>query len=317
MRFLVALLSILPFSAAAFAAVPEEGGINLQAAATRIMERLHWFHNYLLVIITLITLFVLALIIWVCFKYNKRANPVARKFSHNTPIEIVWTVVPVLILVAIAGPSFSNLFYQENQPDLEVIATAEGENPNIYPDAAAQGWITVKAQGNQWNWTYSFPDELDDGGYPVEFVSNPLQRGLSSDQDSGEARGPRNLSTDYPLVLPVNRYIRYQTAASDVIHSWTVPAFGVKTDAVPGRLNEGWFLVEEEGTYYGQCSELCGKDHAYMPIEVRVVDQATYDSWISTLRSGDFDGAFDALDQAQIASNSDRTGAETRLARAE
>ena len=317
MRFLVALLSILPFSAAAFAAVPEEGGINLQAAATRIMERLHWFHNYLLVIITLITLFVLALIIWVCFKYNKRANPVARKFSHNTPIEIVWTVVPVLILVAIAGPSFSNLFYQENQPDLEVIATAEGDNPNIYPDAAAQGWITVKAQGNQWNWTYSFPDELDDGGYPVEFVSNPLQRGLSSDQDSGEARGPRNLSTDYPLVLPVNRYIRYQTAASDVIHSWTVPAFGVKTDAVPGRLNEGWFLVEEEGTYYGQCSELCGKDHAYMPIEVRVVDQATYDSWISTLRSGDFDGAFDALDQAQIASNSDRTGAETRLARAE
>ena len=317
MRFLVALLSILPFSAAAFAAVPEEGGINLQAAATRIMERLHWFHNYLLVIITLITLFVLALIIWVCVKYNKRANPVARKFSHNTPIEIVWTVVPVLILVAIAGPSFSNLFYQENQPDLEVIATAEGDNPNIYPDAAAQGWITVKAQGNQWNWTYSFPDELDDGGYPVEFVSNPLQRGLSSDQDSVEARGPRNLSTDYPLVLPVNRYIRYQTAASDVIHSWTVPAFGVKTDAVPGRLNEGWFLVEEEGTYYGQCSELCGKDHAYMPIEVRVVDQATYDSWISTLRSGDFDGAFDALDQAQIASNSDRTGAETRLARAE
>ncbi|WP_269403047.1 cytochrome c oxidase subunit II [Henriciella marina] len=317
MRFLVALLSILPFSAAAYAAVPEEGGLNLQASATRIMERLHWFHNYLLVIITLITLFVLALIVWVCVKYNKRSNPVARKFSHNTPIEIVWTVVPVLILVAIAGPSFSNLFYQENQPDLEVIATAEDDNPNIYPDAAAQGWITVKAQGNQWNWTYSFPDELDDGGYPVEFVSNPLQRGLSSDQDTEAARGPRNLSTDYPLVLPVNRYIRYQTAASDVIHSWTVPAFGVKTDAVPGRLNEGWFLVEEEGTYYGQCSELCGKDHAYMPIEVRVVDQATYDTWISTLRSGDFEGAFGALDQAQVASNSDRTGAQTRLARAE
>ncbi|HIK65037.1 MAG TPA: cytochrome c oxidase subunit II [Henriciella marina] len=316
MRFLVALLSILPFSAAAYAAVPEEGGINLQAAATRIMERLHWFHNYLLVIITLITLFVLALIVWVCIKYNKRANPVARKFSHNTPIEIVWTVVPVLILVAIAGPSFSNLFYQENQPDLEAIAAAEGDDPNIYPDAAAQGWITVKAQGNQCNWTYSFPDELDGGGYPVEFVSNPLQRGLSSD-NLDEARGPRNLAVDYPLVLPVNRYIRYQTAASDVIHSWTVPAFGVKTDAVPGRLNEGWFLVEEEGTYYGQCSELCGKDHAYMPIEVRVVDQATYDSWISTLRSGDFEGAFGALDQAQVASNSDRADAETRLARAE
>ncbi|MBF35490.1 MAG: cytochrome c oxidase subunit II [Hyphomonadaceae bacterium] len=316
MRFLVALLSILPIGAAAHAAVPEQGGINLQDAATRIMERLHWFHNYLVVIITIITLFVLALLVVVCVKYNKRANPVARKFSHNTPIEIIWTVVPVLILVAIAGPSFSNLFYQENEPDLEAIAAAEGDNPNIYPDAAEQGWIAVKAQGNQWNWTYSFPDELDDGGYPVEFVSNPLQRGLSSD-NLDAARGPRNLAVDYPLVLPVNRYIRYQTAASDVIHSFAMPAFGIKTDAVPGRLNEGWFLVEEEGTYYGQCSELCGKDHAFMPIEIRVVDQDTYDAWITSLREGDFEGAFEGIDSAQVANNSDRTSAETRLAQAE
>lgn len=316
MRFLIALLSILPFGATALAAQPEPGAINFQPAATRIAERIHNFHFGVLVIITIITLFVLALLIWVCLRYNKRANPVAHKFSHNTVVEIVWTVVPVIILVVIAGPSFSNLFYQENEPDLEAIAAVEDANPNLYPEAASEGWITVKAQGNQWNWTYSFPDELDDGGYPVEFVSNPLQRGLSSD-NLDEALGPRNLAVDYPLVLPVNRYVRYQTAASDVIHSWTVPAFGVKTDAVPGRLNEGWFLVEEEGTYYGQCSELCGKDHAYMPIEVRVVDQATYDSWISTLRSGDFEGAFGALDQAQVASNSDRADAETRLARAE
>jgi cytochrome c oxidase subunit 2 len=299
----------------ASAAVPEQGALGFQDAATRIMERLHGFHNYLLIIITLITIFVLALIVWVSVKYNRRANPVARKFSHNTPIEIAWTVVPVIILVAIAGPSFSNLFYQENEPDLEAIAASEDDNPNIYPAAAAEGWITVKAQGNQWNWTYSFPDELDDGGYPVEFVSNPLQRGLSSD-NLDEALGPRNLAADYPLVLPVNRYVRYQTAASDVIHSWTVPAFGVKTDAVPGRLNEGWFLVEREGTYYGQCSELCGKDHAFMPIEVRVVSQDVYDTWIESLRAGDFEGAFGALDTAEVANNSDQTDA-TRLAQAE
>ncbi|RIJ15542.1 cytochrome c oxidase subunit II [Henriciella mobilis] len=318
MRFLVTLLSFFGFSAAAFAAEPVNGALNFQPAATRIMERLHGFHTYLLVIITLITIFVLALLIVVMVRYNKRANPVPRKFSHNTAIEIIWTVVPVLILVAIAGPSFSNLFYQENEPDLEVIAQSSDDNPNIYPDAAAEGWVTVKAQGNQWNWTYSFPDELDDGGYPVEFVSNPLQRGLSSDQDLEGARGPRNLTVDYPLVLPVNRYIRYQTAASDVIHSFAMPAFGIKTDAVPGRLNEGWFLVEEEGTYYGQCSELCGKDHAFMPIEIRVVSADVYDAWISSLKAGEFDAAFEALPARQQTVSTDvPTDASMRLAQAQ
>jgi cytochrome c oxidase subunit 2 len=316
-RFLIALLSILPFGATALAAQPEPGAINFQPAATRIAERIHNFHFGVLVIITIITLFVLALLIWVCLRYNKRANPVAHKFSHNTVVEIVWTVVPVIILVVIAGPSFSNLFYQENEPDLEAIAAVEDANPNLYPEAASEGWITVKAQGNQWNWTYSFPDELDSGGYPVEFVSNPLQRGLSSDRGT-EANGPRNLATDYPLVLPVNRYIRYQTAASDVIHSWTVPAFGVKTDAVPGRLNEGWFLVEETGTYYGQCSELCGKDHAFMPIEVRVVEADQYEAWIESLKAGeDFDAAFDAIRPAITASIEEPTDAALRLAQAQ
>ena len=304
MRFLIALLSILPFSATAFAAVPEQGGINLQPAATRIMERLHGFHNYLLVIITLITIFVLALIVWVCVKYSKRANPVARKFSHNTPIEIVWTVVPVLILVAIAGPSFSNLFYQENEPDLEQIATFEGEDPNLYPDAASQGWITFKAQGNQWNWTYTYPDLIDDSGYPLEFVSNPVHVGVSTDGDNyAAATGrtdfaskPKNLAVDYPMVIPEDRFVRYYTAAADVIHSWTVPAFGVKTDAVPGRLNEGWFLVEEPGIYYGQCSELCGVNHAFMPIEVRVVSQAQFDSWAEFMLAGDYEAAYATVD---------------------
>ena len=317
MRFLIALLSILPFGMFANAAQPEAGAINFQPAATRIAERIHHFHFGVLVIITVITLFVLALLIWVCLKYSRKSNPVARKFSHNTAVEIVWTVVPVLILVAIAGPSFSNLFYQENQPDLEKIAASDSDNPNIYPEAAAEGWVTVKAQGNQWNWTYSFPDELDSGGYPVEYVSNPLQRGLSND-NTNPVNGPRNLATDYPLVLPANRYVRYQTAASDVIHSWTVPAFGVKTDAVPGRLNEGWFLVEEPGVYFGQCSELCGKDHAYMPIEVRVVEPEQYQAWIDGLKAGDdFDATFDAVRPAIVASSQEPTGASTRLAQAQ
>lgn len=312
MRFLIALLSILPAGAVAYAAAPTPGGINFQPAATRIAERIHWFHAYLLWFIIPITIFVLALLIWVCVRYNKKANPVARKFSHNTMIEVLWTVLPVLILVLIAGPSFSNLFYQENEPDLEAIAQTSGDNPNLYPAAAAEGWITFKAQGNQWNWTYSFPDELDDGGYPVEFVSNPLQRGLSTDVTSTEY-GPRNLATDYPLVLPAGRYIRYQTAASDVIHSWTVPAFAVKTDAVPGRLNEGWFLVDEPGVYYGQCSELCGKDHAFMPIEVRVVEYPQYEAWMEALKAGDVDAAFDAIRPPVTASVDE----PTRLAQAQ
>lgn len=317
MRFLVTLLSFFSFGAIAQAAEPVDGALHFQPAATRIMERLYGFHVYLLVIITLITIFVLGLIVWACMRYNKRANPVPRKFSHNTLVEIVWTVVPVLILVAIAGPSFSNLFYQENEPDLERIAQSSEANPNEYPDAAAAGWVTVKAQGNQWNWTYSYPDEVDDGGYPVEFVSNPLQRGLSSD-DLDESKGPRNLAVDYPMVIPVNRYVRYQTAASDVIHSWAVPAFGVKTDAVPGRLNEGWFLVEEEGTYYGQCSELCGKDHAFMPIEVRVVSAEVYAQWIEALKAGDFEGAFDGLPaRQQTVSTQEPTDASMRLAQAQ
>ena len=316
MRFLVTLLSFFSIGAFAHAAEPVEGALHFQPAATRIMERLHGFHMYLLVIITLITIFVLALLIWVCVRYSKRSNPVPRKFSHNTLVEIVWTVVPVLILVAIAGPSFSNLFYQENEPDLEAIAQSGGGNPNLYPEAAAEGWITVKAQGNQWNWTYSYPDEVDDGGYPIEFVSNPLQRGLSSD-DLDFSKGPRNLAVDYPMVIPVNRYVRYQTAASDVIHSWTVPAFGVKTDAVPGRLNEGWFLVEEEGVYYGQCSELCGKDHAYMPIEVRVVSAEAYEAWATAMKEGDFDGAFDALPTRQQTVSTQEPTAATRLAQAQ
>ena len=302
------MLAALP----AFAAQPTPGALNFQEPATRIMERVIGFANPLHVGMALVAVFVLALLIWVCIRYNKRANPEPRKFSHNTLIEIIWTTVPVIILVVIAGPSFSNLLYQENEPDLVQIAESGDLNdPNVFVEAAKQGWITVKAEGmGNWAWTYYYPDEMDADGYQVQFVSNAIHYGLPSDPPATPEK-PRYLATDYPMVIPANRYIRYQTASDRVIHSWTVPAFGVKTDAVPGRLNEGWFLVEKPGVYYGQCSELCGKNHAFMPIEVRVVPQAQYDRWIETMKTGDIDAA---TEMVQVI---DTTDEATRLASVE
>ncbi|MEO0465189.1 MAG: cytochrome c oxidase subunit II [Pseudomonadota bacterium] len=311
LRSLFCLSGLTASAAPALAGVPTPGALGFQQPVTRIAERLHWFHDGLLLpIITVVTIFVLALLCWVIFRYNRKANTEARKFSHNTVVEVVWTVVPVLILIVIALPSFTNLFYIEQEPDLELIAqSGDLDNPNIFPGAAAEGWITVKAQGNQWNWTYQYPD-IDDGGFPLEFVSNPLHTGLSTDPASTEA-DPYALATDYPMVIPVNRYVRYQTTASDVIHSWTVPSFGVKTDAVPGKLNQGWFLVEEPGVYYGQCSELCGVNHAFMPIEVRVVSQEQYDQWVETMLTGDFDAA------AQLVATIEPMDEHTQLASAD
>ncbi|MEM8615550.1 MAG: cytochrome c oxidase subunit II [Pseudomonadota bacterium] len=311
MRYLFACLAAALMPASAFAAEPTPGALGFQEPATRIMERVDWFHNYLLVIITAISLFVLALLIWVCVRYNRKANPEPSKFSHNTTVEVVWTGVPVLILVAIAGPSFSNLFYQENEPDLEYIAQSGSlDDPDVFVEAAKQGWITVKAEGmGNWAWTYYYPDEMDADGYPISFVSNAIHYGLPSDPPATPEK-PRYLATDYPMVIPANRYIRYQTTSDRVIHSWTVPSFGVKTDAVPGRLNEGWFLVEKPGVYYGQCSELCGKNHAFMPIEVRVVPQEQYDTWLEIMRTGDLDTATQLVQTIQPAG-------ETRLAMAD
>lgn len=316
MRYIFACISAMLATGSAFAqelvGQPTPGALGFQPAATRIMERVNDFHNYLLWFIVPISIFVLALLVWVCVRYNKRANPEPRKFSHNTTIEIIWTAVPVIILVLIAGPSFSNLFYQENEPDLAAIAqSGDLDDPNVYVDAAKEGWITVKAEGmGNWAWTYYYMDELDADGYPIQYVSNGIHYGLPSDPAPTPEK-PLYLATDYPMVIPVNRYIRYQTTSDRVIHSWTVPAFGVKTDAVPGRLNEGWFLVEETGVYYGQCSELCGKNHAFMPIEVRVVPQEQYDSWLEVMRTGDIDAA------TQLVQVIEPTGEATRLASAE
>ena len=312
MRYIIAFISALLAGLPAFASQPTPGALGLQEPATRIMERMVSFHNGLLIAITIITIFVTALLLIVIMRYNRRANPQARKFSHNTAVEIVWTVVPVIILVAIAGPSFSHLFYQENEPDLEQIAqSGDFDNPDIFIEAAQQDWITVKAEGmGNWAWTYHYPNELDVDGYPISYVSNAIHFGLPTDPPATPEK-PRYLATDNPMVIPANRYIRYQTTSDRVIHSWAVPSFGIKMDAVPGRLNEGWFLVNEPGVYYGQCSELCGKNHAFMPIEVRVVPQAQYDRWLELMRSGDVEAATATVQQ--IASVEE----VTRLAMAE
>ena len=316
MRYTFAALSAAFLAAPAHAAGPVDGALGFQPAATRIAERVGEFHTVLLWIIVGITLVVSALLVYAMVRYKQSSNKTPRKFSHNTTVEVVWTVVPALILVGIAGLSFPLLYYKDVSPNLAQISAtsqqllAEGRSAqhqaytrNHFPDAAEAGFVNIKFQGNQWNWTYTYMDLIDDAGFPVEFVANPLHRGRSDDP----ATGVRLLSTDYPLVIPVNRYVRYYTAASDVIHSWTIPAFGIKTDAIPGRLNEGWFLVNQTGTYYGQCSELCGVDHAFMPIEVRVVPQAQYDRWAELMLAGDFDGAVASV--SQIASVG-----ETRLA---
>jgi cytochrome c oxidase subunit 2 len=226
---------------------PEPWQLGLQQGATPVMDNIIWFHDFLLWVITAITVFVLALLVIVAVKFNAKSNPVPSRTTHNTLIEVIWTVVPVLILVTIAVPSFRLLFYQLNTPQADV---------------------TVKATGKQWFWSYSYPDSK------FEFDSLMVQ---TKDLKPGQ---PRLLAVDNEIVVPVNKVVRILTTGSDVIHSFAVPAFGIKIDAVPGRINETWFKAEREGMYYGQCSELCGKDHAFMPIAVRVVNDSEYTAWL-------------------------------------
>jgi len=226
---------------------PEPWQLGFQQAATPVMDDIIWFHNYLLWLTVAIVLFVLALLVIVAVKFNARRNPVPSRTTHNTTIEVIWTVVPVLILVTIAVPSFRLLFNQLNTPKAEV---------------------TVKATGKQWFWSYSYPDSK------FEFDSLMVQ---DKDLKSGQ---PRLLAVDNEMVVPVNKVVRVLTTGADVIHSFSIPAFGIKIDAVPGRINETWFKAEREGTYYGQCSQLCGRDHAFMPIAVHVVSDREYTAWV-------------------------------------
>jgi cytochrome c oxidase subunit II len=246
----------LAFAAHAFAdevfGQPVAGGMDLQPAASQIRRDVISFHdNILLPIIVGIVLLVMSLLIVVMVRFNKRANPTPAKFSHNTPIEVLWTVVPVLILMFIAIFSFKLLFEEHDMPK---------------PD------LTVKVVGRQWNWDYEYPDQKI-----AAYTSTPL-----SEEDASSQHVPYLLASNAPLVAPVNKVVRVQVTAEDVIHSFSVPAFGVKIDAIPGRLNQTWFKADRIGTYYGQCSQLCGINHAYMPIEVKVVSQADFDAWVAS-----------------------------------
>jgi len=226
---------------------PSPWELGLQQSASPVMDDVVWFHNFLLWLIAAIALFVLALLAIVVVKFNARANPVPSRTTHNTAIEIIWTVVPVLILVTVAVPSFRLLFYQLKVPPADV---------------------TVKVTGKQWFWSYSYPDSK------FEFDSLMVQ---DKDLKPGQLR---LLSVDNEMVVPVNKVVRVEVTGADVIHSFSVPSFGIKIDAIPGRLNETWFKAEREGMYYGQCSQLCGRDHAFMPIAVHVVSEKEYTAWL-------------------------------------
>lgn len=244
----LALAAALPATAQAAQPLPWQMGF--QEAATPLMERIIGFHDLLLVVITLISLFVLGLLAYVMYRFNERANPTPSRTTHNARIEVLWTVIPVVILVAIAVPSFRLLYYSDTVPEAD---------------------MTLKATGNQWYWTYQYPDH---GNF--EFDSNIVPE---AELRPGQ---PRLLETDNRVVLPVNAAVRLQVTASDVLHAWAMPAFGVKIDAVPGRLNEVWIPpVSREGVYYGQCSELCGAQHGFMPITVEVVSRERFDRWVA------------------------------------
>jgi cytochrome c oxidase subunit 2 len=228
---------------------PTPGAINMQEPATQVMRDVEAFHGFLLPIIVAISVLVLALLLWVMIRYNRRANPTPKKFTHNVMVEVIWTVVPVLILVAIAWRSFPLLYEQERIPEAE---------------------FTLKVTGNSWFWNYEYPD------LGVSIASNMMP------EEEAIAQGrPRLLATTEPLYVPVGATVRVLVTSNDVIHSFAVPAFGVKEDAIQGRVNETWFNVDREGVFYGQCSELCGVNHAYMPIEIHAVSRAEFEQWVA------------------------------------
>nr|WP_295468987.1 cytochrome c oxidase subunit II [Mesorhizobium sp.] len=271
-RFIGSLTAISASLAAgsAFAAQPEPWQTRFQPAATAVMEQVTWFEQYTLWFIIPISVFVLILLAIVIVRFRASVNPQPSRTSHNTLIEVIWTVGPVVVLLFIAVPSFQLLTAQYTPP----------EDPAL----------TVKATGNQWNWDYEYQVEE-----PLSFNSAMLQE--NARQAAGKedkAIYPRLLAVDNEVVVPVNSTVRVLVTATDVIHAFAMPAFGIKTDAVPGRINEIWFKATKEGLYYGQCSELCGKDHAFMPIAIRVVTQDQYTTWLTAAKA-DLPGANRAL----------------------
>jgi len=236
--------------------------MGFQEAATAVMRDINDFHNLLLIIITLITVFVLALLIFTMWRFSAKRNPTPSKTTHHTALEMIWTVVPVVILVVIAVPSFKLLYFSDVVPKAD---------------------MTIKATGYQWYWSYEYPDH-GNASFDANVVDLRDPEMSAEDRKMWKAKFgddyKRLLDTDNSLVVPVNTTIRVQVTAGDVLHSWAVPAFGVKTDGVPGRLNETWFKAEKIGTYYGQCSELCGARHGFMPIRVDVVSKPDFEKWV-------------------------------------
>jgi cytochrome c oxidase subunit 2 len=231
---------------------PTQGAIDFQPAASAIRVQQIAFHDHILLpIIAGIVILVLALLLIVAVRYNKRANPNAARFSHNTPVEIAWTVGPVLILMVIAIFSFRLLYAEHDMP---------------------RPYMTVKVVGRQWNWDYAYPDQKI-----AAYTSTPLEEDVANAQHQ-----PYLLATKAPMVVPVGQVVKVEVTAEDVIHSFSVPAFGIKIDAIPGRLNETWFKADRTGVFYGQCSQLCGINHSYMPIEVHVVSQPDFNAWVAS-----------------------------------
>ncbi len=231
---------------------PTPRGIGFQPAATELMRDIQWLDGMLNIIITVITLFVTGLIIYCIVRYNRKANPTPGTFTHNSPIEVAWTIIPIVVLVFIGAFSLPILFKQQEIPKAD---------------------ITIKVTGYQWYWGYEYVDH--------EFGFDSFMLDKEELADAGYAPEQYLLATDTAVVVPVGKTIVMNVTGADVIHAWTIPAFGVKQDAVPGRIAQLWFAAEKEGIYFGQCSELCGKDHAYMPITVKVVSEEAYQEWLT------------------------------------
>jgi cytochrome c oxidase subunit II len=255
-RLTTVLVAVAPIAwcGAAYAkeGQPAPWQLGFQPAASPIMEQITSFHTYVTIIITVIALFVLGLLVYVMSRFNEQRNPDPSRTTHNTALEIAWTILPVLILVAIAIPSFRLLFAQYDIPKAD---------------------LTITATGSQWYWTYEYPD------HGITFDSIMVQE---ADLKEGQ---PRLLTVDREVVVPVGKNVVVGVKSNDVIHDWAMPAFGVKLDAVPGRLQTTWFRAEREGVYYGQCSELCGRNHAFMPIAVRVVSEADFADWLAKTKA--------------------------------
>lgn len=249
-RFVLTSLMLL-FSPIAWADSPQPWQIYCQVPATPTMEQLYDFHTFLLVIEGMIVLLVVALIVFVTIRFRASRNPIPSRVSHNTWLEIIWTLLPVLILIVIAVPSFKLLYVMDVTPKAE---------------------LTLKATGSQWYWTYDYPD------LEIHFDSHIVP------EDKLKPGQLRLFEVDHRVVVPTHTTIRLLTTSTDVIHSWAVPAFGVKKDSIPGRLNETWFRIQREGVYYGQCSELCGVNHGFMPIVVEAVSKENFDKWVASQR---------------------------------